>query len=164
MALSTKGISHQIVSSLITYRKDGLGTINDCKVVVNHLIRKFSEPLEKEGLQQIFRSKYLTENGKSIKEHLFPVNEIMNHLLSINLELPKHEIADEIHDYLKNALVIVHVTESEDQKLNAHGFQRLMPREFFEPSSFLYKDVWARYKCAGIYESILNVDAAIQAH
>ncbi|WP_041713489.1 hypothetical protein [Paraglaciecola sp. T6c] len=104
MALSTDGISHQIVSSLMTYRKDKFGTVNDCKVVLNHLIRKFSEPLAKEGLQQFYRSK--------------------------------------------------NITEAEDQALNAHGYQRNMPQEYFDANHSLHNDAWARYKSAGIYSNI----------
>lgn len=138
MALSTAGISHQIVSSLMTYRKEKLGTVNDCKVVINHLIRKFSELLGKEGLQKTFRSKNLSKNLNKIMEHLFPVIEIMNHLLTINIDSPKSELAEEIRDYLQNALVIVYLTEFEDKKLNSQGYQSVMPKEYFDPRSNLY--------------------------
>lgn len=156
MALSTEGISHQIVSSLITYRKDKLGTVNDCKVELNHLIRKFSEPLAKEGLQQFYRSKNITENSSVIKEHLLPVNEIMNHLLSLNLDISKTDLAKEISQYLTKSLVIVFITEAEDQALNAHGYQRNMPQEYFDTNHSLHSDSWARYKSAGIYSNIVR--------
>lgn len=116
MALSTDGISHQIVSSLMTYRKDKFGTVNDCKVAINHLIRKFSEPLAKEGLQQFYRSKNITENSSVIKEHLLPVNEIMNHLLSLNLDISKTDLAKEISQYLTKSLVIVFITEAKTKR------------------------------------------------
>ena len=160
MALSTKGISHQIVSSLVTYRIDNLGTINDCKVVINHLIRKFSEPLTKEGLQQIYYSKNVTDLPSAIKEHLFPVNEIMNHFLSMPITSSKAELALLVHDYLVNALVIVYVTKKEDDKLNKCGYQRTMPEDYFNPHTPLFKDVWARYKSAGIYNDIKTEVAA----
>ena len=156
MALSTDGISHQIVSSLLTYRKDKLGTINDCKVVINHLIRKFSEPLAKEGLQQFYRSKNITENSRVIKEHLLPVHEIMNHLLSLNLDISKTDLAKEISQYLTKSLVIVSITEAEDETLNAHGYQRKMPLEYFDANHSLHSDAWARYKSAGIYSNIVR--------
>ena len=156
MALSTQGIAHQIVSSLITYRKDNLGTINDCKVVLNHLIRKFSEPLEKEGKQRYYRSKNLIENCKVIKEHLFPVNEIMSHLLSIEMNTSKSVLSDNVARYLQDALVIVYVTEAEDQALNDFGYQRKMPKEYLEHEHPLFNDIWARYKSAGIYRNIVS--------
>ena len=64
MALSTEGISHQIVSSLVTYNINGFGTVNDCKVVINHLIRKFSEPLDKEGKQIVYSSRLIVIDKK----------------------------------------------------------------------------------------------------
>lgn len=156
MPLSTQGVSHQIVSSLVTYRKDKLGTVNDCKVVINHLVRKFSEPLAKEGLQQFYRSKNITVNSRVIKEHLLPVNEIMNHLLAINLDMTKTDLAKDITQYLTSALVIVYVTEAEDRALNVRGYQRNMPQEYFDQNSSLYSDAWARYKLAGIYNNIVK--------
>jgi len=46
MPLTTCGISIQILASVQAQRAHAAScTTNDCKVVVNHLIRKFSEPL-----------------------------------------------------------------------------------------------------------------------
>ncbi|ASP49758.1 hypothetical protein [Cognaticolwellia beringensis] len=154
VALSTQGIAHQIVSSLMTYRIDNLGTVNDCKVVINHLIRKFSEPLTKEGLQQIYYSKNLTDQTSAIKEHLFPVNEVMNHFLTMSLTISKVDLASLVHDYLVNALVIVYVTKNEDNKLNKCGYQKSMPEDYYNPKSPLYRDIWARYKSSDIYSNI----------
>ncbi|MFQ3250168.1 MAG: hypothetical protein ACI9O6_001992 [Glaciecola sp.] len=63
LALSTIAIAHQIVSSLYTYRKESIETINGCKVVFNHLISKFSEPLSKECLQKRYnlRNRFILE-------------------------------------------------------------------------------------------------------
>ncbi len=148
------GIAHQIVSSLYTYRVDNLGTVNDCKVVVNHLIRKFSEPLTKEGLQKQYKSTLLKEGDKVIKEHLIPVKEIMETLLELNLDEPKFELAEQIHQFLTEALVIVRVSEAEDAILNKQGFQQKMPASYRDSNSVLHNDIWARYKSAGIYGNI----------
>ena len=156
MPLSTKGISHQIISSLITFKVENLGTINDCKIVINHLIRKFSEPLEKEGLQKKYISKLVIDQSKAIKEHLFPVNEIMNHLLAMPLTENKDVLANTVHAYLENALILVYVTKDEDNQLNKFGFQRNMPIEYSDPKSPLYSDVWARYKCSNLFSNIIE--------
>lgn len=43
--LTLDGLAAQIVSSITIWKKTKLGTINDCQVVVNHLIRKHHERL-----------------------------------------------------------------------------------------------------------------------
>jgi len=156
MALTTDGISHQIVSSLVTYKVDKLGTLNDCKVVMNHLIRKFSEPLSKEELQQTYYSKELRKDTGFVKEHLVPVNEIMCYLLQIDLYDPKNIIAKNVKKYLSNALILVYITKDEDNILNSCGFQRKMPQEYFDKQSNLFNDTWARYKRSGIYNNIIH--------
>lgn len=153
MPLSTQGISHQIVSALKTFKLEKLGTESDCKVVINLLIRKFSEPLVKEGKQKEYSSKKLSSDNKRIKEHLLPVNEIMKYLFSIELN-DKDDLALIIHNYLLEAIVIVNITESEDYELNKHKCQRRMPDGFSDSNSDLFKDIWARYKCADIYKNI----------
>ncbi len=155
MPLSTTGICHQIVSSLKTFRFEGHGTVNDCKVVLNHLIRKFSEPLQKEGRQQVYYSKNVSSSTKKIKEHLIPVNEIMNYFLRMDLNSTKDKLVHHIDTYLQNALVIVFVTEEEDLILNQSGFQRSMPLEYINPESHLFQDKWARYKSADIFSNII---------
>lgn len=154
MPLSTTGIAHQIVSSLYTYRVQNLGTINDCKVVINHLIRKFSEPLAKEGLQKRYNSRLIKGGVNIVKEHVLPVKEIMHHLLEMDLNKSKVELASEVQQFLIDALVIVHISEEEDEMLNDNGFQRRMPIEYSDSGSIHHNDIWARYKCAGIYENV----------
>ena len=155
MGLSTEGISHQIASSLITFKIKKLGTINDCKVVINHLIRKFGEPLEKEGLQKTYYSKNISSNTKIIKDHLFPVNKIMDHFLALELSNPLLELSKDIKKYLYQNLIIVHLTEAEHAILNSKGYQKNMPDEYDDPDSKFYNDIWARYKCSEIYENII---------
>lgn len=156
MALSTEGISHQIVSSIQTYRVDKLGTENDCKVVLNHLVRKFSEPLEKEGKQKKYYSQLVDANSSVRKEHLIPVKEIMRNLLALNGISDRYALAKQIHSYLVEALIIVFITDEEDAKLNACGYQQAMPKEYFDKTSPLFNDVWSRYKRSGIYLNIID--------
>ena len=154
MPLTTTGIVHQIISSLKTYKIENLGTINDCKVVINHLIRKFSEPLSKSGNQKIYSSINAKYEEKTIREHLLPVNEVMNHLFSLDFSRNVSNLAVEIEAYLTKALVVVNLTKEEDQKLNSSGLQKSMPASYREPTSELFNDPWARYKYAEIYKNI----------
>lgn len=157
MALTTSGISAQILSSLSTYKTGKHGTINDCKVVINHLIRKFSEPLSKEGKQAIFYSKLLKDyNGKIIAEHLLPVKEIMTDLLNLREVSISSGNIEKMEGYLSEALVIVRITQSEDDTLNSKGFQQAMPFGYRENGHIFFKDIWSRYKAAGIYENIAH--------
>lgn len=154
MPLSTTGICHHIVSSLKTYRQHNLGTCNDCKVVLNHLIRKLSEPLERNGRQKIFYSEDAQNSSDVVKEHLVPVNVIMKELLSIDLSL--NNLTEHIENYLERSLTIVIITRKEDELLNKSGLQRSMPECYFDNQSDLYLDRWARYKCTGIYDKIIK--------
>ena len=154
MPLTTIGIAHQIVSSVKTYKVEKLGSVNDCKLVVNHLIRKFSEPLSKSDKHKVYRSKSAFHPEKTLKEHLLPVNEIMNHLIEMDFTRNHLELALEIERYLTEALVIVVITDRENQKLNACGLQKNMPLSYRDPKSTLYADPWARYKHVEIYLEI----------
>ena len=156
MALTTKGISHQIVSAISTYKNDGLGTINDCKVVINHLIRKYSEPLEKEGNQKFYRSSELRDKDKVIKEHLIPVKEIMHHLLEECDISDKRFFSEYVDTFLTKSLVLILITKEEDLLLSGNGYQQKMPAEYSDPNNELCGDVWSRYKCAGIYGNIIK--------
>ena len=156
MALSTEGISHQIVSALITYKIDKFGTENDCKLVINNLIRAFSSPYIKDKSLKTYYSKNINNGAKIIKEHLLPVKEIMNYFLNLQLDTSnKKALAESIHTYLTEVLVIVHITKEEDAALNKSGYQRKMPEDYFDSNSSLYKDIWARYKSSNIYDNII---------
>ena len=155
MALSRKGISHQIVSALITYKIDEFGTENDCKLVINNLIRAFSSPSIKDQSLKTYDSKNINNGSKIIKEHLLPVKEIMNCFLNLPLDTSKEDLAESIHTYLTEVLVIVHITKEEDAALNKSGYQQKMPEDYFDSNSSLYKDIWARYKSSNIYDNII---------
>ncbi len=157
MALSTTGIAHQIASSIYTYKHKELGTINDCKVAINLLIRKFDEPLEKEGKKHFFRSKKLAEDEKGKREHIVPVNVIMNHLLENEKSLFPDEFAEYIEFYLTDVLrEMALITKEENSILSKNGFNEEMPIEYFDPSHKLFRDVWARYICADIYKNLVH--------
>ena len=156
MALTTKGISYQIVSAISTYKNDGLGTVNDCKVVINHLIRKYSEPLGKEGNQKVYRSSELRDQDKVIKDHLIPVKEIMHHLLEECDISDKRLFSEHVNSFLTKSLMLVLITKEEDLLLSSNGYQQKMPVEYRDPNSKLYGDIWSRYKCAGIYGNIIK--------
>ena len=155
MPLSTEGVAHQIASALRTYKIDKLGTVNDCKVVINHLIRCFSEPLTKEGLQKQYYSKKITRDTITIREHVLPVKEIMNYFLELDLKHTELDLAILIQEYLIASLIIVDITKEEDSLLNECGYQQKMPEKYYDNTNLLYKDIWARYKCANIYNNIL---------
>ena len=82
--LTTDGIVCQMISALKTYKLQqyGSSTVNDCQVVLNHLIRKYSEPLKRDKKQIIYYSKgskSLKHGEKKIREHVIPVKTIMQY-------------------------------------------------------------------------------------
>lgn len=130
MALTTDGIAAHILGALHTHKR-GFGTTNDCKVVVNHLIRKFSEPLTKQQLLQLKRS-LAVANGdidNTVVDHAVPVIVILDQLLQLEvkqLKITQRNIKF-VTKLLVKSLILVEITRDEDTKLSAAGLQRRMP-------------------------------------
>ena len=101
---------------------------------------------------KIVGKEYLSEDAKKIiqdknydkslivqKEHIVPLNFIsqkLQQIQEINLI--------NIQQCLDEWLLFATITKEEDKRLNI--FKSEMPKEFFEPSSSLFQDKFARYK------------------
>lgn len=160
MPLTTTGICIQILSSISTYRRErDRCSENDCKVVLNVLIRKFSEPLAKQGRQRVYVSPSAkTYVGKTFKDHVFPVGEIMSQLLALpdDALAPTDANVARLDAMLADMLVLVTITDIENAALNAAGCQRRMPKAWSDPGHQHFQDPWARYKAVGISELVGN--------
>jgi hypothetical protein len=151
MPLSTYGISIQILASIRAQRDHATGcTTNDCKVVVNHLIRKFSEPL---GHPVRMSVKVAAGNGgNTIKDHAVPVIVLLDQLL----DMPDEHLAispeniQRVESFLRKSLLIVEVTRDEDLLLSKQGYQRAMPICWKTVGHEWNGDPLARYKECGI--------------
>ncbi|MGO4575005.1 hypothetical protein AB4Z48_03035 [Cupriavidus sp. 2TAF22] len=154
MPLTTKGICAQILGSLSTFRMHPLvQEDSDCKVVVNHLLRKYSEPAYRNSKK--FCSTKIQQDPfqPSLYDHAVPVNVIMNWLLDIeeksNLAVTPENI-DGLAKVLKDNLFLVRITKEEDATLTDLDLRDRMPTGNWEPSrdaSHLPRD---RYTAAGI--------------
>lgn len=150
MPLTTAGIATQILSSINTLKHHKSCTINDCKVVVNHLIRKFSEPLGKAGRAQVKVSKAVSASGggNSIKDHAVPVLVLMEVMLGWSNEQLK--ITDEnikaVEKFLSESLLVVEITPEEDLLLCNNKLQRSMPPGWQDEGHQYFRDPLARYK------------------
>lgn len=155
MPLTTTGIAILILSSLRAHHDHPDDcSVNDCKVAVNHLIRKFSEPLGKMGESQVKQSKDVLAGagGNTIKDHAVPVIVLLEQLLRYSdshLVVSKENIA-RLETFLRKSLLIVEITREEDLKLSKSGFQRNMPENWNTEEDPLYQDPLARYKICGI--------------
>lgn len=157
--LTTEGIIYQMISALRTHKELERGTVNDCQVVLNHLIRKYSEPLKRDKKQIIYYSeglKRLKPGEKKIREHVIPVKTIMQYLLNLNLEIGDKNLKNTIEKYLNENLIIVYLTHDEDKMLTRIGIKDSMPQEYSNQNSEYYQDKWARYKVAGICETLYS--------
>lgn len=157
MALTTTGIAIQILSSIRAFRENpSRCTVNDCKVVVNHLIRKFSEPLGRDGEAAVKKSKsvFMDKEGSSniIREHAVPVIVLLEELLELDEKslVASEENVEWIEKFLRESLLLVEVTREEDRQLSRKGFQRDMPDGWRDETNNLYRDPLARYKECGI--------------
>jgi len=155
VALTTAGIAMQIASALHARQKySEIVTINDCKVVLNHLIRKFSEPLDSEGKLQERSSKNVVPGKGCVREHLMPVLTIMEEFIGWD-ECELMDLARRIEQRLRKVILIVLVTDEEDKTLRSNGLNSKMPVGYKTEGDLLYGDIWARYKEAGIFENII---------
>lgn len=155
MALTTTGISIQILASLRARRQHpDQCTVNDCKVVVNHLIRKFSEPLGRVGESAVRQSRAVLSgaSGVPVRDHAVPVIVMLEELLQwpdAHLEASAENIA-RVDGFLRASLLIVEVTREEDRLLSRRGFQRDMPEGWYVHGHELYQNPLARYMECGI--------------
>ncbi len=155
MPLTLQGIAVQILGSIRTHRDyPSLSSINDCKVVVNHLIRKFSEPLSRNSRQKHLCSSKAasTEGGGKLKDHAVPVIIILEQLLQLpddKLAINESNIRD-VMEFLGRSLMLVEITRDEDALLNSMGLTQRMPATWSTPGHEHFGDALARYKVAGI--------------
>ena len=119
MPLTTRGIAIQVLASIRAHRDHAEDcTVNDCKVVVNHLIRKFSEPLGRAGEAQAKMSESVRAgaSGNTVRDHAVPVIVLLEELLT--LEPERLAISDEnidyVEDFLRRSLYVVEITDAED--------------------------------------------------
>ena len=155
MPLTTTGIAVQILASLRarrTYAEQC--TVNDCKVVVNHLIRKFSEPLGRTGEGEIRKSRMVLAGGggNTVRDHAVPVIVLLEQLLQWPdsfLDVSPENVAL-LEKFLRDSLLIVEVTRDEDRILSRRGFQRDMPEGWRIEAHALYGNPLARYQECGV--------------
>ncbi|WP_232291520.1 hypothetical protein [Polaromonas sp. JS666] len=145
----------QILSSVQAHTIHGeICSTNDCKVVLNHLVRKFSEPLTRENGHRRLVSRKVANGATddTVDDHAVPVIVIVEKLLRLPAsELPiTQENLKKLEDFLRASLLIVEITRDEDLKLCSRGFQRCMPTSWSDPTSKLFQQHLARYVEAGI--------------
>jgi hypothetical protein len=155
MPLTTKGIAIQILSSLRAHHLHAPEcTVNDCKVVVNHLVRKFSEPLGRTGEGDVRQSRMVRAGGGGIpvRDHAVPVIILLEQLLLwpvSSLEISSENVA-RLEKFLRDSVLLVEVTPDEDRQLCRNGYQQDMPEGWSSEGHALYRDPLARYKACGI--------------
>lgn len=155
MPLTTKGIAIQVLASIGAYRaNDQVCTVNDCKVVVNHLIRKFSEPLGRTGKAQLGKSMKVQEGagGKTVRDHAVPVIVLVEELLKLDQD--KLSISDEnikhVEDFLTRSIYVVNITVGQDRLLCSDGYRQRMPEHWSSDGHFLGCNPFVRYEECGI--------------
>ena len=150
MGLSISGIAVQILASVSAFRAHpGLSNASDCKVVVNHLIRKFSEPAKTVNL----RSKSVASGAMDIvKDHAIPVKFLADNLL--NLPDERLQINDQnrlyIEQFLDESICVVEITRSENRLLTEAKLSQKMPDGWLDEVNPKLRDRLARYRAVGI--------------
>jgi hypothetical protein len=167
MPLTTPGIAIQILASIRAYRTHReLCSTNDCKVIVNILVRKFSEPLQRRKQQKSLMSRRVAAGEKSTGDHAVPVDVLVEQMLK--LEDGQLEISDinirNLEGFLTESLLLVAITPDENRRLCGHGLRSCMPKGWSEPGNPLYGDPLARFREAGIEIETPGPSLAPRAH
>lgn len=155
MPLTTTGIAIQILSSVKAYKENREHcSTNDCKVVVNHLIRKYSEPLFRENRlqRQVSISVSMGNSDDTIEDHAVPVIVLLEDILEWGgqrLEINNHNI-NALKEYLESSLLLVTITREEDLAISNAGFQRRMPEGWSQEGHNLYRNPLSRYVVSGV--------------
>lgn len=151
MPLTTRGISLQILASIRAHREHPADcTVNDCKVVVNHLIRKFSEP---DGAPlRLSVAVRAGANGNTVRDHAVPVIVLLEQLLTLEPDrlAPSDENIRYVEDFLRASIYVVEITDEEDLHLCTSGYQRRMPMSWSTEGHELHRQPFARYMACGI--------------
>jgi hypothetical protein len=148
--LTYKGMALHIANAIALHRRR-VGTKNDCKLVVAHLIRTYQSRLIGDGQLPV---RY-TEAARSAElagdpielEHAVPVGCLMNVLFH---HLPVDDImsaGEEVSRLVCENSILAYVTPEEHLRLNQMKLSSSMPAGF---DFFPWKDVWARYRVAEI--------------
>ena len=160
MSLSQPGIGVQILSSLATHRahRGTYCTENDCIVVLNRLLRAFTEVPGGRRRQAGFRSRRLDNYaGRPTNDHVVPIREIITRLFHLDsVEIHRANIDALVH-MLRESLVICSITSDENTKLTSAGLRQYMPFGWGVPGHPYENDAWARYKHVGIHHDIVPV-------
>lgn len=81
-----------------------------------------------------------------VHEHVMPKSLVIQRLLDLSPNATEDSVNQLLTAYCKGAVI----TREEDARLNGHGLRAKMPHDWDE------KDVWARYKFAGIVLRIVD--------
>jgi hypothetical protein len=140
------GLAHHIANAILLKKKLDVGTANDLKHVIGHLIRAY-------------QARYIRQNGRTIlataaaydaaqkgetylTEHAIPIHAIMG---AIFHSISDHDLAGAaqvVRDVIEQSTFLAYVTRTEDAKLNK-SYPDVMPEKF---DKYPWLDPWARYR------------------
>ncbi len=116
--LSLTGLAAQVISS-VKVHKSGLCTANDCKFVLNNIVRVF--PLGES--HRWYHSHNSKLDGVEIQhDHVVPVNAIVEHLLDSN----EYDV-ERVKSFLQTYLAKASITKDEHLLLGELGLAHCMP-------------------------------------
>jgi len=146
--LTSDGMATHIAGAIQLMRR-GIGTRNDCKLVVAHILRQYQNRLIADALEVPYTpdARQAEADGDEIElEHAIPVGCIMNVLFHHAAGDTLQELAAQVTTLLENNTILAYVTPEEHAKLNKQ-LQSSMPDGF---DTYPWRDVWARYAFAGV--------------
>lgn len=149
MPLTERGLAIQMLSSTASFRRHHPGALNDCKVVLNHLVRKFTEPLQRVNEQNWAWTAEAERSERLEEDHAVPADVIVSeHILSLpDVALTPTDVnVSRLITLLRTQLILVLVTPSQHRQLP----QSFMPAAYYAAGGPLFHDPLARYKNAGV--------------
>lgn len=146
--LTLEGMSAHIANAMLLYR-GGLGTRNDCKLTIAHLLRQYQARLVADALEVPYtpaaRRADLVGEPTEL-EHAIPVGCLMNVLFEYAHGTTVQELAFTATALVNQNTILSRVTPAEHALLNKQC-QSSMPLGF---ATYPWQNVWARYVHAGV--------------
>jgi hypothetical protein len=153
---------------LYTAIQNGYYEYPEMKDILRHAIRRISDGLRYWHAMNEYRTKKVKQQvaNKSLNtppayhnfcnknfrhEHIVPAGVIFEYIKNSNYTDKK-----QIYEVLDKFCITATITKEEDKLLDSNGYKLKMPDEFYDPSSKLFEDPFARYRAVGLDKELVK--------
>ena len=151
--LSRKGLATHIANAILLW-KNGMGTKNDCRLVISHVLRTYHKSFVRNDAKHATNIPYTpnacaaerTGQTTNVLEHAIPILCLSNVLFKDVIATKVDDALQQVTTILADEIHLAWVTQREHQALNRQ-FACCMPAGF---DTHPWKNIWARYDESGV--------------